>query len=131
MVIETSGARKTAVARATIKEGKGRIRINGTPIEIYQPELAKLKMMEPVMLAGDKVKVVDISVNTQGGGVIGQAEAARTAISRAIIDFFKDQDLEKTFKEYDRALLVNDVRKKLPKKPGGTGARKKKQKSYR
>ena len=131
MVIETSGARKTAVARATIKEGKGRIRINGTPIEIYQPELAKLKMMEPVMLAGDKVKVVDISVNTQGGGVIGQAEAARTAISRAIVDFFKDQDLEKTFKEYDRALLVNDVRKKLPKKPGGTGARKKKQKSYR
>ena len=131
MVIETSGARKTAVARATIKEGKGRIRINGTPIEIYQPELAKLKMMEPVMLAGDKVKVVDISVNTQGGGVIGQAEAARTAISRAIVDFFKDQYLEKTFKEYDRALLVNDVRKKLPKKPGGTGARKKKQKSYR
>ncbi len=131
MVIETSGARKTAVARATIKEGKGRIRINGVPIEIYQPELAKLKMMEPVMLAGDKVTKIDISVNMRGGGVIGQAEAARTAISRAIVDFFKDQDLEKNFKEYDRALLVNDVRRKLPKKPGGKGARKKKQKSYR
>ncbi|EQB64648.1 MAG: hypothetical protein AMDU3_IPLC00004G0226 [Thermoplasmatales archaeon I-plasma] len=131
MVIETSGARKTAVARATIREGKGRIRINGVPIEIYQPELAKLKMMEPVMLAGDKISKIDISVNMRGGGVIGQAEAARTAISRALVDFFKDQDLEKTFKEYDRALLVNDVRKKLPKKPGGTGARKKKQKSYR
>ncbi|MGC8562506.1 MAG: 30S ribosomal protein S9 [Thermoplasmata archaeon] len=131
MVIESSGARKTAVARATIKEGKGRIRVNGVPIEIYQPELAKLKMMEPVMLAGDKISKIDISVNMKGGGVIGQAEAARTAISRALVDFFKDQDLEKTFKEYDRALLVNDVRKKLPKKPGGTGARKKKQKSYR
>ncbi len=131
MVIETSGARKTAVARATIKEGKGRIRINGIPLEIYQPELAKLKMMEPVMLAGDRVTKVDISVNTRGGGVIGQAEAARTAISRAIIDFFKDQELEKAFKDYDRALLVNDVRRKLPKKPGGKGARKKKQKSYR
>ncbi|MCL4448016.1 MAG: 30S ribosomal protein S9 [Thermoplasmatales archaeon] len=131
MVIETSGARKTAVARATIKEGKGRIRINGVPIEIYQPELAKLKMMEPIILAGDKVSKIDIAVNMRGGGVIGQAEAARTAISRAMVDFFKDQDLEKTYKEYDRALLVNDVRKKLPKKPGGSGARKKKQKSYR
>ena len=131
MVIETSGARKTAVARATIKEGNGRIRINGVPIEIYQPELAKLKMMEPVTLAGERIAKVDISVNMRGGGVIGQAEAARTAISRAIVDFFKDQDLEKTFKDYDRALLVSDVRRKLPKKPGGTGARKKKQKSYR
>jgi small subunit ribosomal protein S9 len=131
MVIETSGARKTAVARATIRDGNGRIRINGIPIEIYTPELAKLKMMEPVILAGDRISKVDISINTRGGGVVGQAEAARTAISRAIVDFFKDQDLEKTFKDYDRALLVNDVRKKLPKKPGGKGARKKKQKSYR
>ncbi len=131
MVIETSGARKTAVARATIKEGKGRIRINGVPVEIYQPELAKLKMMEPVMLAGDKISKVDIAVNMRGGGVIGQAEAARTAISRALVDFFKDQDLEKIFKDYDRSLLVSDVRRKLPKKPGGSGARKKKQKSYR
>lgn len=131
MLIETSGARKTAVARATIREGKGRIRINGTPIEIYQPELAKLKMMEPVVLAGERISKVDISINTNGGGVIGQAEAARTAISRAMVDFFKDQDLEKTYKEYDRSLLVNDVRRKLPKKPGGKGARKKKQKSYR
>ncbi len=131
MVIETSGARKTAVARATIKEGKGRIRINGVPVEIYQPELAKLKMMEPVMLVGDKISKVDIAVNMRGGGVIGQAEAARTAISRALVDFFKDQDLEKIFKDYDRSLLVSDVRRKLPKKPGGSGARKKKQKSYR
>jgi small subunit ribosomal protein S9 len=131
MVIETSGARKTAVARATIKEGKGRIRINGVPVEIYQPELAKLKMMEPVMLAGDKISKVDIAVNMRGGGVIGQAEAARTAISRALVDFFKDQELEKIFKDYDRSLLVSDVRRKLPKKPGGSGARKKKQKSYR
>ena len=66
MVIETSGARKTAVARATIKEGKGRIRINGVPVEIYQPELAKLKMMEPVMLVGDKISKVDIAVNMRG-----------------------------------------------------------------
>lgn len=131
MVTETSGARKTATARATLKEGTGRIRINGIPIEIFRPELARLKMMEPITLAGEKVSKVDISINTRGGGVIGQAEAARTAISRAIVDFFKDEELEKVYKEYDRALLVNDVRRKLPKKPGGKGARKKKQKSYR
>ncbi|MEM3191527.1 MAG: 30S ribosomal protein S9 [Candidatus Parvarchaeota archaeon] len=131
MIIETSGARKTAVARATIREGSGKVRINGIPIEIYSPELAKLKMMEPITLAGDKITKVDISVNIRGGGVMGQADAARTAISRAIINYFKDQELEKIFREYDRTLLVNDVRRKLPKKPGGRGARKKKQKSYR
>ncbi|MEM4778932.1 MAG: 30S ribosomal protein S9 [Thermoplasmatales archaeon] len=131
MIIETSGARKTAVARATIREGSGKVRINGIPIEIYSPELAKLKMMEPITLAGDKITKVDISVNIRGGGVMGQADAARTAISRAIIHYFKDQELEKIFREYDRTLLVNDVRRKLPKKPGGRGARKKKQKSYR
>jgi small subunit ribosomal protein S9 len=131
MAIETSGARKTATARATLKEGTGRIRINGIPIEIYRPELARLKMMEPIVLAGERASKIDISINTKGGGVIGQAEAARTAISRAIIEFFKDEELEKAYKDYDRTLLVNDVRRKLPKKPGGRGARKKKQKSYR
>ncbi|MEM3473676.1 MAG: 30S ribosomal protein S9, partial [archaeon] len=103
----------------------------GIPIEIYSPELAKLKMMEPITLAGDRITKVDISVNIRGGGVMGQADAARTAISRAIVNYFKDQELEKIFREYDRTLLVNDVRRKLPKKPGGRGARKKKQKSYR
>jgi len=131
MAIETSGARKTATARATLKEGTGRIRINGIPIEIYRPELARLKMMEPIVLAGERASKIDISINTKGGGVIGQAEAARTAISRAIIEFFKDEELERAYKDYDRTLLVNDVRRKLPKKPGGRGARKKKQKSYR
>ncbi|MEM0127127.1 MAG: 30S ribosomal protein S9, partial [Thermoplasmatales archaeon] len=105
MIIETSGARKTAVARATIREGSGKVRINGIPIEIYSPELAKLKMMEPITLAGDKITKVDISVNIRGGGVMGQADAARTAISRAIVNYFKDQELEKIFREYDRTLL--------------------------
>jgi small subunit ribosomal protein S9 len=130
-VIETSGSRKTAVARATIKEGQGRIRINGIPLEIYGTELARMKIMEPLMLAGDKVSKIDVSVNVKGGGTMGQADAIRTAISRAIIAYFKDEELANTFKEFDRTLLVNDVRMKLPKKPGGRGARKKRQKSYR
>ena len=130
-VIETSGSRKTAVARATIKEGQGRIRINGIPLEIYGTELARMKIMEPLMLAGDKVSKIDVSVNVKGGGTKGQADAIRTAISRAIIAYFKDEELSNAFKEFDRTLLVNDVRMKLPKKPGGRGARKKRQKSYR
>ncbi len=131
MIIETSGTRKTAVARATIKEGAGRIRINGIPLEIYGSELVRMKIMEPVLLAGEKVSKVDISVNAHGGGVMGQADAIRTAISRALVEYFKDDELANMIKSYDRTLLVNDVRRKLPKKPGGKGARKKRQKSYR
>jgi small subunit ribosomal protein S9 len=130
-VINTSGKRKTAVARAVIAEGSGKIRVNSVPIEAYVPELAKLKIMEPVTLAPELFSKVDITVSVQGGGVMGQAEATRTAIAKAIVEFFKDETLEKAFKQYDRSLLISDIRRKLPKKPLGRGARKKRQKSYR
>jgi small subunit ribosomal protein S9 len=130
-VINTSGKRKTAVARAVIAEGSGKIRVNSVPIEAYVPELAKLKIMEPVTLAPELFAKVDITVSVQGGGVMGQAEATRTAIAKAIVEFFKDETLEKAFKQYDRSLLISDIRRKLPKKPLGRGARKKRQKSYR
>ena len=126
-----SGKRKTAVARAVVKNGKGRYRINHIPFEIHQPEVARLTLLEPVILLGEKAKKVDIDVKVKGGGVIGQAEAARTAVARALYKYFEDPSIEKLFKNYDRALLVNDVRRKLPKKPLGRGARKKRQKSYR
>lgn len=130
-VLNTSGKRKTAVARAVIAEGSGKIRVNSVPIEAYVPELAKLKIMEPVTLAPELFAKVDITVSVQGGGVMGQAEATRTAIAKAIVEFFKDETLEKAFKQYDRSLLISDIRRKLPKKPLGRGARKKRQKSYR
>ena len=126
-----SGKRKTAIARAIVKDGKGRFRVNRIPLEIWEPEVARLTMMEPIALLGDKVKKVDIKVKVRGGGVIGQAEASRTAIARALYEYFKDEEVERIFKEYDRTLLVNDVRSKLPKLPLGRGARKKRQKSYR
>ena len=87
--------------------------------------------MEPMALAGDKASKVDVSVNVAGGGFMGQAEASRTAIAKGLVDFLKDDELEKLFKEYDRSLLISDPRRKLPKKPLGRGARKKRQKSYR
>ena len=130
-IANTSGKRKTAVARASVKPGTGRVRINSKPLEIYTPELAKMKIMEPLMLAPDRAAKVDIDVLVEGGGVIGQAEAVRTAIAKGLVEFFHDEELERTFKSIDRTLMVSDPRRKLPKKPLGRGARKKRQKSYR
>ncbi len=130
-VVVTSGKRKTAIARATARPGIGRVKINKIPVEIIQPEMVRLKIMEPLMIAKDLSKQVDIDVKVEGGGVMGQAEAARTAIARALLEFSNDPELKRAFLEYDRTLLVNDVRRKEPKKQGGRGARKRRQTSYR
>ncbi|MGQ0796397.1 MAG: 30S ribosomal protein S9 [Methanobacteriota archaeon] len=130
-VVVASGKRKTAVARATVRKGRGAIRINSVPVEIHPIELARLKILEPLKLAGKKAETVDIDVNVHGGGIMGQADATRTAIARGLVQYLNDQDLENLFREYDRTLIVPDTRRKLPKKPLGRGARKKRQKSYR
>ncbi len=130
-LINTSGKRKSAIARATIKAGKGRVRVNKKPIELVEPEIARLKMMEPLVLAREKSNKVDISVNVEGGGFMGQADSVRTAIARGLVEFFGDDELKERYLNYDRALLVNDPRRHLPKTPLGRGARKKRQKSYR
>ncbi|MHC1624546.1 MAG: 30S ribosomal protein S9 [Methermicoccaceae archaeon] len=130
-VVNTSGKRKTAVARATVREGKGRVRINGVPIEIIEPQLVRLKLLEPLMLVPDLREGLDIDVKVKGGGIMGQAEAARTAIARGIVEWSGDAELRSTFMMYDRTLLVNDTRVKERKMFGGRGARKRRQKSYR
>jgi len=130
-VVNTSGKRKSAIARATVKKGSGRVRINKIPLEIYSPELARLKIQEPLALVPEKATKVDIQVNVKGGGIMGQAEASRTAIAKGLVEFFEDSELERNFKQFDRSLLISDPRRKLPKKPLGRGARKRRQKSYR
>ncbi|MEA1984056.1 MAG: 30S ribosomal protein S9 [Euryarchaeota archaeon] len=130
-VINSSGKKKTAIARATVSKGKGRTRINKKPVEIYDPEFAKLKILEPLMLAGDVVSGLDIDVNVRGGGIIGQANAIRTAIARGLVEWTNDTELRDTLMAYDRSLLVNDSRQKESKKFGGPGARARYQKSYR
>ncbi|MEK6975838.1 MAG: 30S ribosomal protein S9 [Candidatus Thermoplasmatota archaeon] len=130
-VVNTSGKRKTAVARATVVKGSGKVRINRTPLEIFEPRLARLKIEEPIFIAGKKAEKLDIAVTVAGGGVYGQADAVRTAIARGIIDYTEDGELKEQFLAYDRTLLVNDIRAKESKKPLGRGARKKRQKSYR
>lgn len=131
-IVNVSGKRKTAVARATARKGEGRIRINNTPLEIYVPELSRLKIREALHFAGNHANSIDIDVDVRGGGVMGQAEAARTAIARAILEFSGgDETLKQAFLSYDRTFLVNDTRRKEAKHQLGRGARKKKQKSYR
>ena len=105
--------------------------INGVPLEILEPELVRMKIEEPVMLAGDIARQVDIIVETRGGGIMGQASAARTAIARGLVEWSGSNELKALYMEYDRHLLVEDPRQTEPKKPRGRSARAKRQKSYR
>jgi small subunit ribosomal protein S9 len=132
MVTNTSGKKKTAVARATVREGEGRVRINSQPVELTEPEMARLKMLEPFRIAGEDLRSkVDVDVQVNGGGFSGQADATRTAIARGLVQFLNDAELRDAYMEFDRSLLVNDVRQSESKKWGGPGARARYQKSYR
>ncbi|MEE8400848.1 MAG: 30S ribosomal protein S9 [Candidatus Hydrothermarchaeaceae archaeon] len=130
-IIQTSGKRKTAIARATLREGNGNVRINKKALEILEPDMSKIKIMEPLMIAESVAKKVDIDVNVSGGGFMGQAEAARIAIGKALLEFSGSSELQEKFFEYDRTIIKGDHRRKETKKVGGKGARSKKQKSYR
>jgi len=130
-VVNTSGKRKTAVARAAVQKGNGLVRINRQPVEIYEPEIAQWKILEPINIAEKHMDKVNIDVNVSGGGFMSQANAVRTAIARGLIEYTKDPSLKLAFLDHDRSLLVSDSRRKEPKKPLGRGARKRRQKSYR
>ncbi|MBN2112284.1 30S ribosomal protein S9 [Candidatus Woesearchaeota archaeon] len=129
-LIHTAGRRKRAVARATLKPGSGKVRINRFLLDNYSSKLVRMKMQEPLIIAGDSAKGVNIDVTVEGGGAVTQADAARLAIARALVK--SDKKLEKAFLNYDRQLLVADVRAKETHKPNRHGkARAKVQKSYR
>ena len=131
-VLVLSGKRKTAIAQATVRLGKGRIRINNVPLEIFEPKLARDKILEPLFLVDEKVwKEVDINVKVSGGGFMGQAEAARMAIAKGLLKWTKSTRLHTTLRDYDRTMIAGDPRRSEPKKFGGPGARARDQKSYR
>jgi len=131
-VLVVSGKRKTALARAVVKPGVGRVRVNMTPVEIFEPEIAREKIMEPLLQVGEDVwKQLDMDVRTSGGGYMGQAEAARMAVANALLKWTKSSHIRTVFTEYDRTMIAGDSRRKEPKKFGGPGARAKEQKSYR
>ena len=130
-VINTSGKRKRAIARATLVPGTGVVRINGQLLDTFGSNMTRLRLKEPLILAGDIANKVNISVSVSGGGVNGLTDASRVAISRALVEFSGKSSLRETFLEYNRNLLVADVRRKEMYKPNDSKARAKRQKSYR
>ena len=131
-IATASAKRKEARAFAVLRPGRGRLYINGFPIEVYAPnEFVRMKILEPLWLAMDYARNVDIKVRVKGGGFMGQADAIRMAIGRALVKWAGSEELERTFREYDRTILVGDPRRTEPKKFGGRSARARFQKSYR
>ena len=127
----TTGKRKTSKARVVITEGKGRVRVNNTPIHLFQPQMAREKIMESIMLAGEAAGKVDIKARVHGGGYMSQAEAVRMGIAQGLVKWTRSKRLRSTYIDYDRTMLAGDARRKESKKFGGPGARRRKQKSYR
>jgi len=126
------GKRKTSIARVVIKPGIGRFRVNGVPVEIWPIEIARLKMLEPLMLLSEELRnSIDIEVNVEGGGVISQAYAVRNAIARGLILYFNNPLIKEVFKEYDRTMISGDPRSTEPEKWMRYSARRFRQKSYR
>ncbi len=133
MPTHENGKRKTAKARATVREGEGTLRINSQPLHTW-PKMPRNMIKEPLVIAGQEVvDDLDIKVSVNGGGVQSQAEAARMAIARAIVEHTGDKDLEREFRDYDRNMMVEDPRRTETRKPSQSskGARHKQQKSYR
>ncbi len=125
------GKRKRCVARATIKEGKGTVRLNSMKVSALNNGYVQEIITEPLRYVGPEVEKIDISVSVNGGGAMGQAQAARSAIARALLQYFPDLKLREKFSAIDRSLVVEDTRRVEPKKYRGPKARARYQKSYR
>ena len=137
--------RKTASAHVYMIKGNGKVRVNNVPIDMIEPTVAREIILIPLEIAGELRHKIDVSVRVTGGGFMGQAYAAATAITRALIGWTKNKkepkdhpftkkesaDLRKMIDGYDKYLSSGDARRKEPKKFGGPGARRRKQKSYR
>merc|ERR1712205_204319 len=136
---QSFGRKKTAVAVAYCKRGRGLIKINGCPIELVEPEMLRYKVFEPILLLGrERFANVDIRLRVKGGGYTSQIYAIRQAIAKAVVAYYQkyvDEASKREIKEilpsYARPLLVADPRRCEPKKFGGRGARARFQKSYR
>jgi len=148
MTIKTEiyfATKKQASAHVYITKGVGKVRINNVPLEMINQETIREVILGPLEIAGDVRNKINISVRVSGGGFMGQAYATATAISRALTGWTKSkhepkdhpltkssrEDLKERIIEFDKYLISGDARRKEPKKFGGPGARRRKQKSYR
>ncbi len=126
-VINTLGRRKKSVARIYLKKGKGKYTINGKDYKEYFTTVAlQYRINQPFTLT-DNVDKYDLKVNVAGGGITGQAEAIRLAVSRAFVQI--DADNKPALKA--EGLMTRDPRMVERKKPGQKKARKKFQFSKR
>lgn len=132
MRIITSGKRKRAVARAVLTEGSGKINVNKKNYKTLQM-FDRLRIEEPLRIAEKILGKLnfDVNINIKGGGEKGQVDAARLALAKVIVKFSNSEELTKAYLDYDRNLLVADIRRKETCKPGDSKARKKRQSSKR
>jgi small subunit ribosomal protein S9 len=113
------GRRKSAAARVRLTLGTGVVTINGKTLEAYFPSaISQKKVLSPFVTIG-REKNFDASIKVAGGGVLGQAEAARHGIARALLEW--DETLRPVLKA--EGLLTRDPRAKERKKPGHLKAR--------
>lgn len=129
--IVVRGKRKESIARASIKKGKGRVRINRMLLCAIENQYEREIMGEPLLLAPELATQVDVQIDVHGGGSMGQAQAARTALARALVKFSDDAQLRSALMKRDRFILLEDSRRVEPKKYKGPKARARFQKSYR
>ena len=126
-VVNTVGRRKAAVARVFVKPGKGEITINRKSLEVYFPlDILQFQVKQP-LLAIHTAENYDITINLDGGGIKGHAEAARLGIARALCEI--DAEFRPVLKK--NGFLTRDPREVERKKPGQPGARRKFQFSKR
>lgn len=133
--VHKSGKRKTAVARTTVRKGKSKVRVNSQTLEVWGPEMARMRIEEVLHIASSHIDLdkIDIEVNAEGGGIMGQADSIASSIARALVEFSDDEELLNKYLDYDRTLIAGDHRVTEPHKPSQSskGPRHKKQKSYR
>ena len=125
------GKRKESIARASVRKGKGVVRINSCLLSSLENKYAREIIAVPLHIAPEIASQVDISINVSGGGAMGQAQACRTAIAHALIGFSGDENVRRKILEHDRFMLIEDSRRVEPKKYKGPKARARFQKSYR
>lgn len=134
-VVQSSGKRKQSIARATIKNGDGSVKVNLTPLEVYGAQYARMRIDEALKISEDFVNLgeLSISVNVQGGGVMGQADAVASSISKGLCEWSGSDELLAAYHAYDRTLIAGDDRQTETHKPGQSskGPRHRRQKSYR
>lgn len=89
-LVQCFGKKKNAIAVATVRSGKGVFRVNGSPVDLIEPQSLRVKVMEPVLLLGlQRFQNLDIRVRVRGSGYVAQVYAIRQAISKGVVAYYQ------------------------------------------